>query len=211
MLPANLQGKWAKDASNPWSADYHSNINIQMNYWFAETTGLDVATPLFDYIEKTWAPRGAQTAQYLYNIDQGWVTHNEMNIFGHTGMKGGGNTAQWADYPESNAWMMIHVWDHYDFTQDVEWFKAQGYPLLKSAAQFHLQKLIPDERFNDSTLVVNPCNSPEQVPITMGCAHAQQLIWQLFNAIEKGFDAAGDTDTDFLNGACLSRPETSYL
>ncbi|KAJ8481341.1 hypothetical protein ONZ51_g6064 [Trametes cubensis] len=207
MLPANLQGKWAKDASNPWSADYHSNINIQMNYWFAETTGLDVATPLFDYIEKTWAPRGAQTAQYLYNIDQGWVTHNEMNIFGHTGMKGGGNTAQWADYPESNAWMMIHVWDHYDFTQDVEWFKAQGYPLLKSAAQFHLQKLIPDERFNDSTLVVNPCNSPEQVPITMGCAHAQQLIWQLFNAIEKGFDAAGDTDTDFLNEVIFKRDQ----
>ncbi|KAH9896616.1 Six-hairpin glycosidase-like protein [Cubamyces lactineus] len=206
-LPANLQGKWAKDASNPWSADYHSNINIQMNYWFAETTGLDVVTPLFDYIEKTWAPRGAQTAQYLYNIEQGWVTHNEMNIFGHTGMKGGGNTAQWSDYPESNAWMMIHVWDHFDFTRDVDWFKAQGYPLLKSAAQFHLKKLIPDERFNDSTLVVNPCNSPEQAPITMGCAHAQQLIWQLFNAIEKGFDAAGDTDTDFLGEVISKRDQ----
>ncbi|KAI0330116.1 hypothetical protein GY45DRAFT_1251576 [Cubamyces sp. BRFM 1775] len=200
-LPANLQGKWAKDASNPWSAD--SNINIQMNYWFAESTGLDVVTPLFDYIEKTWAPRGSQTAQYLYNIDQGWVTHNE--IFGHTGMKGGGNTAQWADYPESNAWMMVHVWDHYDFTHDVEWFQAQGYPLLKSAAQFHLQKLIPDERFNDSTLIVNPCNSPEQAPITLGCAHAEQLIWQLFNAIEKGFNASGDTDTDFLNEVVSKR------
>ena len=82
---------------------------------------------------------------------------------------------------------MLHVWDHSDFTQDTEWFKAQGWPLLKvsfllfcfccvqrltlcmqSVAQFHLQKLIPDERFNDSTLVVNPCNSPEQVPITLG-------------------------------------------
>ncbi|KAI0353355.1 glycoside hydrolase family 95 protein [Trametes cingulata] len=194
-LPANLQGKWAKDASNPWSAD--SNINIQMNYWFAELTGMDVVTPLFDYFEKTWVPRGSQTAQYLYNISEGWVTHNE--IFGHTGMKGGGNTASWADYPESNAWMMIHVWDHFDFTQDVDWFKAQGWPLLKSTAQFHLQKLIPDERFNDSTLVVSPCNSPEQVPITMGCAHAQQVIWQLFNAIEKGFPASGDTDTAFLD------------
>ncbi|KAI8968762.1 glycoside hydrolase family 95 protein [Trametes punicea] len=196
-LPANLQGKWAKDVSNPWSAGEYSNINIQMNYWFAELTGMDVVTPLFDYFEKTWAPRGAQTAQYLYNIEQGWVTHNE--IFGHTGMKGGGNTASWADYPESNAWMMIHVWDHFDFTQDADWFKAQGWPLLKSVAQFHLQKLIPDERFNDSTLVVNPCNSPEQVPITMGCAHSQQVIWQLFNAIEKGFPASGDSDTAFLN------------
>ncbi|KAH9855593.1 glycoside hydrolase family 95 protein [Lenzites betulinus] len=202
-LPANLQGKWAKDSSNPWSAD--SNINIQMNYWFAELTGMDVVTPLFDYFEKTWVPRGSQTAQYLYNISAGWVTHNE--IFGHTGMKGGGNTASWADYPESNAWMMFHVWDHFDFTLDVDWFKAQGWPLLKSAAQFHLQKLTPDLRFNDSTLVVSPCNSPEQVPITLGCAHAQQVIWQLFNAIEKGFSASGDTDTAFLEEVTSKRAQ----
>ncbi|KAI0646085.1 glycoside hydrolase family 95 protein [Trametes meyenii] len=202
-LPANLQGKWGKDSSNPWGAD--SNINIQMNYWFAELTGMDVVKPLFDYFEKTWVPRGTETAQVLYNISEGWVTHNE--IFGHTGMKGGGNTAQWADYPESNAWMMFHVWDHYDFTQDLDWFKAQGWPLLKGAAQFHLQKLIPDARFNDSTLVVNPCNSPEQAPITLGCAHAQQVIWQLFNAIEKGFPASGDTDTAFLNEVKAKRAQ----
>ncbi|RPD79389.1 hypothetical protein L226DRAFT_531196 [Lentinus tigrinus ALCF2SS1-7] len=206
-LPANLQGKWAKDASNPWSADYHSNINIQMNYWFAELTDMDVVKPLFDYFEKNWVPRGSLTAQYLYNISEGWTTHNEMNIFGHTGMKGGGNTASWADYPESNAWMMFHVWDHFDFTQDRDWFKSQGWPLLKSAAQFHLQKLVPDERFNDSTLVVVPCNSPEQVPITLGCAHAQQVIWQLFNAIEKGFPISGDTDTEFLNEVLTKRSQ----
>ncbi|TFK91898.1 glycoside hydrolase family 95 protein [Polyporus arcularius HHB13444] len=202
-LPANLQGKWAKDASNPWSAD--SNINIQMNYWFAELTDMDVVKPLFDYFEKNWVPRGSLTAQYLYNISEGWVTHNE--IFGHTGMKGGGNTASWADYPESNAWMMFHVWDHFDFTQDTEWFQSQGWPLLKSAAQFHLQKLVPDERFNDSTLVVVPCNSPEQVPITLGCAHAQQVIWQLFNAIDKGFPSSGDNDTEFLNEVRTKRSQ----
>ncbi|GLB41068.1 putative glycosyl hydrolase family 65, N-terminal domain [Lyophyllum shimeji] len=197
-LPANLQGKWADGYGNAWSADYHSNINIQMNYWAAEMTNLDVTSPLFDYFEKTWAPRGAFTAQVLYNISRGWVTHNEMNVFGHTGMKGPGNTAQWANYPEANAWMMIHVWDHFDYTNDVVWFKAQGWPLLKGVASFHLDKLIPDLHFNDTTLVVSPCNSPEQAPITFGCAHAQQLIWQLFNAIEKGFAASGDTDTAFL-------------
>lgn len=86
---------------------------------------------------------------------------------------------------------------------------AQGYSLqngtpqqlttLQGVAQFHLQKLIPDEHFNDGTLVVSPCNSPEQAPVTLGCAHAQQLIWQLFNAIEKGAGAAGDNDEEFLN------------
>ena len=80
---------------------------------------------------------------------------------------------------------MIHVWDHYDYTGNKTWFQQQGWPLLKvrhrgwitvslgsypakGVAQFHLDKLIPDEHFNDGTLVVAPCNSPEQVPITFG-------------------------------------------
>jgi len=120
-----------------------------MNYWIAEMTGMDVSGPLFDYFEKNWAPRGAETAQVLYNISRGWVTHNEvsfvclpnetvthfgntqMNIFGHTGMKLDGNSAIWANYPESAVWMMVHVWDHFDFTNDVDWWKAQGWPLVK--------------------------------------------------------------------------------
>ncbi|EIW76069.1 glycoside hydrolase family 95 protein [Coniophora puteana RWD-64-598 SS2] len=195
ILPANLQGKWGQLTENAWGAD--SNINIQMNYWFAEMTNLNVTQSLWNYFEDTWAPRGAETAQILYNISQGWVTHDE--IFGYTGMKLDGNSAQWADYPESNAWMMIHVWDHFDYTGDVAWWKAQGWPLLKGVASFHLEKLIEDLHYNDGTLVTAPCNSPEQAPITFGCAHAQQLIWQLFNAIEKGYAAAGDDDTEFLD------------
>ncbi|KAG0695845.1 glycoside hydrolase family 95 protein [Suillus ampliporus] len=206
-LPANLQGIWADGYSNPWGADYHSNINIQMNYWPAEMSNLDVTQSLFDYIQNTWGPRGAYTAQVLYNISEGFVTHGEMNIFGHTGMKLGGNSAQWANYPESNAWMMIHAWDHFDHTNDVQWWKTQGWPLVKSVANFHLEKLIEDLHFNDLTLVTAPCNSPEQVPITLGCAHAQQLIWQLFNAIENGFEAAGDTDTAFLDAIISKRQQ----
>jgi alpha-L-fucosidase 2 len=113
-------------------------------------------------------------------------------------MKAFDNSAEWANYPESAVWMMIHVWDHFDHTNDVSWWKAQGWPLVKGVASFHLDKLIPDLHFNDSTLVVNPCNSPEQVPITLGCAHAQQMIWQLFNAVEKGFATSGDKDVAFL-------------
>ncbi|KAG6376718.1 glycoside hydrolase family 95 protein [Boletus reticuloceps] len=204
-LPANLQGKWAHGWNNAWGADYHSNINIQMNYWFAEMTNMDVVLPLFDYFENTWVPRGAYTARVLYNISSGWVVHNEMNIFGHTGMKLG--NAQWANYPESNAWMMIHAWDHFDYTNDIQWWKSQGYPLLKGVASFHLEKLIEDLYSNDSTLVTAPCNSPEQLAITFGCAHAQQVIWQLFNAVEKGYAAAGDTDTAFLNSVLSKRAQ----
>ncbi|EPQ51576.1 hypothetical protein GLOTRDRAFT_108097 [Gloeophyllum trabeum ATCC 11539] len=195
-LPANLQGKWAQESSNPWSAD--ANINVQMNYWMAEMTGMNVTQSLWDYMQKTWAPRGSLTAQILYNISEGWVTHNE--IFGHTGMKnlvGDPLSAQW----------MIHVWDHFDYTHDIDWWKTQGWPLLKGVASFHVNKLVPDYYFNDSTLVVNPCNSPEQAPITFGCAHAQQLIWQLFNAVEKGFNASGDSDVAFLENVRNTRAQ----
>ncbi|KAI6157265.1 glycoside hydrolase family 95 protein [Pisolithus tinctorius] len=205
ILPANLQGKWADAHSNAWGSDYHSNINIQMNYWFAEMANLDVTRSLFDYFENTWVPRGRYTAEILYNVSRGWVTHNEMNIFGHTGMKLSGNSALWANYPESNAWMMIHIWDHLDYTNDVKWWRRQGWPLLKGAASFHLEKLVEDLHFNDTTLVTVPCNSPEQTPITFGCAHSQQLIWQMFNAVEKGFVIAGDSDIGFLDAIRTSR------
>lgn len=93
-LPANLQGRWTEQTSPAWSADYHANINIQMNYWGADATGLtSLSRPAFEYIARNWAPRGSETAQLLYN-GSGWVVHNEMNIFGYTGMK---NDAQWAN------------------------------------------------------------------------------------------------------------------
>ncbi|CAE6531228.1 unnamed protein product [Rhizoctonia solani] len=216
-LPANLQGVWARDAGAPWSGGHSissrsgwcnkthhlpdANINIQMNYWFAEMTNMKVTSALWEYMAKTWAPRGAETAKTLYNTTRGWVTHNEMNIFGHTGMKDlpGYNPAEWANYPESAAWMMIHVYDHFDYTNDVAWWRAQGWPLLKGVTQFWLDHLIEDQRSKDGTLVTAPCNSPEQAIVTLGCSHSQQLVWQLFEAVEKGFSASSDTDTAFLH------------
>ncbi|KAF8604839.1 glycoside hydrolase family 95 protein [Ceratobasidium sp. AG-I] len=199
-LPANLQGKWARDAGAPWSGDYHANINVQMNYWVAEMTNLKVTSSLWDYMAKTWAPRGAETAKILYNETRGWVVHNEVKIFGHSGMKAYEpyNSAEWANYPESAAWMMMHVYDHFDYTNDVAWWRAQGWPLIKGVASFWLDHLVEDRYFKDGTLVTAPCNSPEQAIITLGCAHSQQLVWQLFESVEKGFSASGDTDTAFL-------------
>ncbi|KAG9075804.1 hypothetical protein FS749_012490 [Ceratobasidium sp. UAMH 11750] len=199
-LPANLQGKWSRDSGAPWSGDYHANINVQMNYWVAEMTNLKVTSSLWDYMAKTWAPRGAETAKTLYNVTRGWVVHNEMNIFGHTGMKAFEpyNSAEWANYPEAAAWMMIHVYDHFDYTNDIAWWRAQGWPLLKSVVLFWFDHLVEDLYFRDGTLVTAPCNSPEQPIVTLGCSHSQQLVWQLFEAVEKGFTASGDSDKAFL-------------
>lgn len=85
-LPPNLQGIWSNTKSASWGADYHANINLQMNMWGAEATGLgSLVKALFNYMETNWMPRGAETARLLYGADGGWVTHDEMNIFGHTG------------------------------------------------------------------------------------------------------------------------------
>jgi alpha-L-fucosidase 2 len=80
-LPPNLQGRWSENVTASWSADYHANINIQMNHWTADQTGLtDLQSPLWDYMADKWAPRERETAQLLYDAP-GWVVHNEMNIF----------------------------------------------------------------------------------------------------------------------------------
>lgn len=196
-LPANLQGKWAQYLSNAWGADYHANINLQMNYWPADQTGLgSLQQGLWDYMTKTWAPRGSETAELLYAAP-GWVTHDEMNIFGHTGMKTG--EEYWADYPASAAWMMQHVWDHYDYTRNLTWLATQGYPqLLKPTTEFWLSQLQQDHYFHDGTLVVNPCSSPEHGPTTFGCTHYQQLLHQLLTTTLHSAALVNETDPTFL-------------
>ncbi|KAF2709441.1 glycoside hydrolase family 95 protein [Pleomassaria siparia CBS 279.74] len=200
-LPANLQGRWNSELDAAWSADYHANINIQMNYWGAEQTGLgDIQDGLWRYMQDTWVTRGSETARLLYGAP-GWVTHSEMNIFGHTGMK---NDAQWANYPASAAWMMQHVADHFAYSQDVAWLLTAGYPLLKGVVQFWLSQLQEDGYWNDGTLVVNPCNSPEHGPTTFGCTHYQQVLHQMFaNALTLG-PIASESDFAFLQNISTS-------
>ncbi|KAF2634401.1 alpha-fucosidase [Massarina eburnea CBS 473.64] len=195
-LPPNLQGRWSEGLSSAWSGDYHANINLQMNHWTPDQTGLtDLQDPLWDYMTDTWVPRGEETAKLLYG-SRGWVVHNEVNIFGHTGMKSG---AEWANYAASAAWMMQHVFDHWEYSGDRDWLRNQGYPLMKGVALFWLDNLQEDAFSKDGTLVVNPCNSPEHGPSTFGCAHFQQLIHQVFEAVLSTSTAAGDTDTGFLS------------
>ena len=99
--------------------------------------------------------------------------------------------------PAAAAWMMQHVWDNFDYTQDVDWLRSEGYPLLKGIAEFWLSQLQKDEFFNDGTFVVNPCNSPEHGPTTFGCTHYQQLIFQVFEATLTSGAMVSENDTEF--------------
>ncbi|KAF4635120.1 hypothetical protein G7Y89_g2977 [Cudoniella acicularis] len=176
-LPPNLAGRWSETPTAAWNADYHANINLQMNHWGVDQTGLgELQVALWNYMQYTWMPRGTETAKLLYGAP-GWVTHSEMNIFGHTAMKG---TAQWANYPASAAWMMQHLYDHFSYSQNMTWLAEQAYPILKGHVQFWLSQLQDDKFLNDGTLVVNPCNSPEHGPTTFACTHFQQLLHQMF-------------------------------
>lgn len=229
-LPPNLQGLWTESLVPAWDGSYVTDINLQMAYWGAEQTGLGgLAQPLFDFMTNTWAPRGTETAQLLYN-GSGWVAHAEMNTFGYTGME---EVAMWTNCesvssfatltfpyaltklsitpdPASVAWLMQHVFDHYDYSRNVTWLAESGYPLLKSIASFWVSQLQEDLFFNDGTLVVNPCNSPEHGPTTFGCTHYGQVIHQVFEAVLSTASLVSDADTAFLDqvGSALARLDT---
>lgn len=106
--------------------------------------------------------------------------------------------------PAAPAWMMQHVWDNFDYTQDVGWFREQGYPLIKGVAEFWLSQLIEDDFSNDGTLVVNPCNSPEHGPTTFGCAHYQQEIHRVFDTVLSGAEYVQEDDAGFLEDVKFS-------
>ncbi|TYC06638.1 alpha-L-fucosidase [Micromonospora sp. WP24] len=186
-LPANLQGVWNNSTSPPWDADYHVNINLQMNYWPAELTNLSETTaPLFDYVD-SMVPPGQVTAREIYG-NRGWVVNNETNIYGFTGLH---NWASSFWFPEAGAWLAQHYWQHYQFTRDQRFLRERAYPVMKQLAQFWLDELVVDPR--DGKLVVSPSYSPEQGDFTAGASMSQQIVWDLFtNTVEAAGIIGGD-------------------
>jgi alpha-L-fucosidase 2 len=185
-LPANLQGVWNNSTSAPWSADYHVNINLQMNYWPAETTNIsETTTPLFDYLDSL-VPPGQKTAREMFG-NRGWVMHNETTPFGFTGVHDW-PTAFW--FPEAGAWMAQHYYEHYLFTRDVTFLRQRAYPMLKSLSQFWFDELVADPR--DGKLVVSPSFSPEQGPFSAGASMSQQIVWDLFTNTAEAATTLGD-------------------
>ncbi|MFC5821029.1 glycosyl hydrolase family 95 catalytic domain-containing protein [Nonomuraea harbinensis] len=172
-LPANLQGVWNNSTAPPWSADYHTNINLQMNYWPAAQANLaETAEPFTAFVEDLKAA-GTKSATDMFGAP-GWVVHNETNPYGFTGVHDWA-TAFW--FPEANGWLASQVYDLYRFNQDQAFLRDRAYPLLKGAAEFWLASLRTDPR--DGKLVVTPSYSPEHGDFTAGGAMAQQIVWGL--------------------------------
>ncbi len=172
-LPANLQGIWNDSNNPPWRCDYHSNINIQMNYWLAEPANLsECHIPYLDYINSMRAVKHESTVKEYPGV-RGWTVKTENNIFG-------GSSFKW-NTPGS-AWYMQGIWEHYAFTKDKDYLRNFAYPILKEVVNFWDDHL---KRRPDGTLVAPMGWSPEHGPTEDGVTHDQEIIYDLFtNYIE---------------------------
>lgn len=154
-LAANLQGIWNESVDPPWGSKYTININIQMIYWLAERANLsELHTPLFDLIDRTRTP-GRVTAERYYNA-RGFAVHHNTDVWGDSVPIDGLGGGVW---PMGAAWLSLHLWDHYDYTGNINFLRDRGYPRLKDNASFLLDYLVTDpatERF-----VTGPSCSPE--------------------------------------------------
>jgi alpha-L-fucosidase 2 len=159
-LPANLQGVWNKDMNAAWNADFHTNINLQMNYWPAEVCNLsETALPLVSFMEKLVVP-GTVTAKEMYGTE-GWVFHHLVDPFGRTGVADG----VWGITPLNGPWMTFTVYEHFLFTRDTAFLRNVAWPMMKGSAQFVLGFLVESP---DGYLVTNPSHSPENAFLVPG-------------------------------------------
>lgn len=161
-VPANLQGLWNEKILPPWSSNYTTNINLQENYWAAETTNLsEMHQPLMDFITSLNS-NGEASAQAYYGVEKGWCVGQNTDIWAMTcpvGLHAG--DPSWACWTMGGAWVSTHIWERYAFNRDKQFLK-QYYPALKGAAEFCMNWLIE----KDGKLLTSPGTSPENKYVT---------------------------------------------
>ena len=193
LLPPNLQGLWANTIQTPWNGDYHLNINVEMNHWPCEICNLsELHLPLIHFAEGLM-PSGQKTAQSFYGA-RGWTAHVVCNPWGFTAP---GEHPSWGATNTGGAWLALHAWQHFEFTQDTAFLK-EAYPLMKEAAQFFLDAMI--EEPEHGWLVTAPTTSPENafylndsttVSVCMGSTMDVQIVSELYDAVCQSAEILG--------------------
>lgn len=193
-LPSNLQGIWS---SNPhWNTDIHADINIEMNYWPAEPTGLSSChMPFLDYImEMSKRPEWRNLAhKRAPEADESaWCLGNANDMYG--------NVEEYAgQYSEANAWFCNHLWQHYIYTLDNEYL-SKAYPVMESACKFWEKRLIIGysnvypQIFPSGTLYLPESWSPENGWTNPNAAHGRQLVTDLFKNTIQAMKILGKSD-----------------
>jgi alpha-L-fucosidase 2 len=199
--PANLQGIWNQDLRPAWSSKYTTNINLEMNYWPAESGNLwETQTPLWDLIGDLRVT-GAATAKTQYGAG-GWVLHHNTDLWRATAPVDG----SWGHWTTGGAWLANQMWDHYLFSQDREFLSKKAYPAMKETAQFFLDSLIevPAGKKFAGMLVTSPSISPEnqyrlngqKLYLTYAATMDVELVSELFANCRKAAEILG-VDKDF--------------
>ncbi len=163
-VPANLQGIWNPHLRPPWSSNYTTNINLEMNYWPAEITNLsEMHWPLLSFIGNL-AETGRVTAQEFWGAG-GWSVAHNTDIWAMSNPVGdfGQGHPVWANWNMAGVWLATHLWEHYAFTQDREYLGEYAYPLMKGAAEFALDWLVEGP---EGYLITAPSTSPENLYLT---------------------------------------------
>ena len=184
-LPANLQGLWAETIRTPWHGAYTANINLQMNYWAAESANLaETAAPLHAFIAGLVDP-GSRTARIHYDAP-GWVAPVHATPWGFTSP---GQNPSWGLFPLSAAWLCRHLWENFEYEGDPAALR-RSWPVMQGAAEFVLAWLVPDPA--TGRLVSGPANSPEnrflapdgtESSFSMGPSMDQEIAWDLFTNV----------------------------
>jgi len=192
--PANLQGIWNNLMTPPWESKYTININTEMNYWPAETANLsECHEPLLRMVSEL-VENGARTARVHYGAG-GWVCHHNTDLWRQTAPIDG---PLWGFWPAGGAWLCTHLWYHYEFTGD-KGFLARAYPVMKGAAEFFLDTLVPEPKHK--WLVTCPSISPENkhpagVAICAGPTMDAEIIRDLFDQCTRSAEILG-VDKEF--------------
>lgn len=152
-LPANLQGIWCHDFNPPWGSDFHTNINLQMNYWPAESANLSETTAPFIHFMKMISSFGSETAKELFGA-RGWVVNHTTDAFGRTGVH---DSVDCGFFPMAGPWLCLNLWEHYEYTNSKEYLE-EIYPILKGSCEFVEDYLTENEK---GQLITSPSNSPE--------------------------------------------------
>jgi len=184
--PANLQGIWNRDTTPPWDSKYTLNINVEMNYWPAESTNLsELHDPLFGLL-RDLSETGQESARELYAAE-GWMVHHNTDIWRITGLVDG---AFWGQWLGGAAWLSQHIGYRYHHTGDLD-FLDEYYPVIREAARFYADTLI--EHPEHDWLVLVPSNSPEndylhrdddlQASVDAGVTMDNQLVFDLFSLV----------------------------
>jgi len=202
--PLNLQGKWNNTTNPSWESKMTLNINEEMNYWGADVCNLsECHEPLFDMIADL-AVTGARVARTNY-FSRGWVVHHNTDLWRGAAPINGADGI----WPSGGAWLCQHLWWHYQYSGDTNWLATHAYPLMKSAAEFFVDYLVP-HRSNTTWLVTTPSYSPEhdhpvfKVPNVAGPTIDNQLVRDLFNNVIRASQILG-VDTEFRSNLVVIR------